>query len=352
MKLRIHPEILIAKTKAGSVTESEEAADNYQYLEKLRKATTTSDHSVSRPNNRAEGQNQPTEGITPVELAESHLHTGQEALLSCDDTAQEMTGHEDLSLESGNETYVSAMSRTYSRDSFSASSPAPPVLPSAASSNALPFYAVAQSDTEMTPEELQQPETTTDERATLETADLTEGALRNTTNRLADEEEGVPLQAEEPESGVAEANLDQRFILLRGVSVVSISSDEEKATHPEEKIKEDASIAQRRNPVSFCRSEAIYLGSDEETVLPQPIKQIVKRTPEIRAAPRPLEPIAVDSDSDELRWPGDAKRKRKRTPAPVISNDDDDDDDLMEADGNAWKKASLGRSGGKGAANE
>ncbi|EAT77277.2 hypothetical protein SNOG_15344 [Parastagonospora nodorum SN15] len=344
VKLRVHPDVLIAKTKAAPAIESEEAADNDQYSEKIAKATTASDHSSSRPNSSAEGQNQPTEGMPPVDLVRSYLHTEQEVPLSCGDTAQEMTGYEEISLESGNETYVSAMSIANSRDSFSASSPAPPILPSAASPNALPSDAVALSDAEMSPEERQQPETATHERATPETA--------NTTDRLADKEEGDSLQAEEIESGVAEPNLDQRFILLRGVSVVSISSDEDEATHPEEKFKEETSTAQRGNPASFGRSEAIYLGSDEETVLPEPINQVVERTPEIGAAPHPPQPTAVDSDSNELRWPGDTK-KRKRSLAPVISNDDDDDDDdLLEADGNAWKKASLGRSGGKGTSNE
>ncbi|KAH3940591.1 hypothetical protein HBI56_180630 [Parastagonospora nodorum] len=344
VKLRVHPDVLIAKTKAAPAIESEEAADNDQYSEKIAKATTASDHSSSRPNSSAEGQNQPTEGMPPVDLVRSYLHTEQEVPLSCGDTAQEMTGYEEISLESGNETYVSAMSIANSRDSFSASSPAPPILPSTASPNALPSDAVALSDAEMSPEERQQPETATHERATPETA--------NTTDRLADKEEGDSLQAEEIESGVAEPNLDQRFILLRGVSVVSISSDEDEATHPEEKFKEETSTAQRGNPASFGRSEAIYLGSDEETVLPEPINQVVERTPEIGAAPHPPQPTAVDSDSNELRWPGDTK-KRKRSLAPVISNDDDDDDDdLLEADGNAWKKASLGRSGGKGTSNE
>lgn len=306
-----------------------------------------------QPNENAKGLSQLIDETPPADPVESHSHTGQKAPLTCDDTAQEVTGHEELSLESSNKTYVSALSRAHSRDSFSASSPVRPVLPSAVSPNALPSDAVGLPDMEISADELHQPEATSNKKATPDPADVTGEALRDPTNRMVDEEEGTPLQAEKRESAVVEANLDQRFILRRGVSVVSISSDEEKAARPEEKLKEEIFAPQNQDPGSLGRSEVIHLSSDEEIVLLEPIKQTVERTPDIGATPRPPRPTVVDYGSDELGWPDDAKRKRKRSsPALFISNDDDGDDEFVEADGNAWKKASLGRSSGMGGSNE
>jgi len=346
VKLRINPHILIAHIKTAPVTESEEESDNYQYPEEIETATSTSDLPGLQRDKNTGGPSHLVDKPVPADPAESDSHTGQEAPLSYGDTAQGIREHEELSLESSNETYVSALSRAHSRDSLPASSPVRPVLALVVSPNALPSDAVGLSDMETSVEELHQPETTSNEKATPDPAIVGEEVMRNTTNRLAYDDVGASLQVGEPEPRAVEPNPERRFVLSRAVSVLSISSDEEKAEHPEEKLKEETFAPQKRDPGSLGRSEPICLSSDEEIVLPEHIKQTVERTPEIGAIPRPPRPTVVDYDSDELRWPGDAKRKRKRSSTALfISNDDDD---LLEADGNAWKTASLGRSGGKG----